>query len=60
MASKIVEKPLLSSIACLEHSNLIIPILMAISIEMSLGTCEYDGKSLVISRFIETIEAPEE
>ncbi len=55
--SIVVEKPLLSPVSCLQHSNKIFSILAAIGIEILLSACEYYGVT-PISSIIETIEAP--
>ena len=54
----VVEKPLLSPVACLEHSNEISSILTAIRVEILLGACEYNGITYSSTSILLAIEAP--
>jgi hypothetical protein len=58
IGSRIVEKPLLSPVTSLEHSDEISSILSAISIEILLGAKEYNGETFISRCFKIAIETP--
>jgi hypothetical protein len=53
-----MEKPLLSPVTFLEHSNDILPILPAKGIEIFLDAREYNGVPNRSTSFFDAIEAP--